>query len=63
MFLSRTYTLPLYVMFGLMAALRTSYERNHGPLEHAFQKRDLRSVAVAAVLSVPALWLMIRVSG
>lgn len=63
MFLSRTYVIPLYVMFGLVAGLRTAYEREHGPLDRAFQNRQLRWVAVAAVVSVPALWLMIRASG
>ena len=63
MFLSRTYSLPLYLMFGLVAALRTGYESAHGPLPGAFQKRDLRWVAVTAVVSVPVLWIIIRVSG
>jgi len=54
---------PLYVLFGLVAGLRTSYESVHGPLEHGFQKHDLRYVALAAVVSVPMLWLFIRISG
>ena len=63
MFLSRTYVVPLDVLFGLVAGLRTSYESVHGPLEHGFQKHDLRYVALAAVVSVPMLWLFIRISG
>lgn len=60
-FLSRTYTQPLYILFALFAALRTTYERDFGPLESPFVGRDLRYVLAAEVLSIPALYIVIRV--
>jgi hypothetical protein len=60
-FLTRTYHLPLYVLFGLFAGMRNTYEREVGTLEGAFAMRDCRYVAVAELLSIPALYVMIRI--
>ena len=60
-FLSRTYHQPLYVVFGLLAALRGIYERDFGKLTSGFVTRDCRYVLAAELLSIPALYLMVRV--
>jgi len=60
-FLSRTYHQPLYIIIGLFAALRTIHERDLGPLPSGFVARDVRYVAAAELLSIPAVYVMIRV--
>ncbi len=59
-FLTRTYHLPLYVLFGLFAGMRNTYARRAGTLEGAFVMRDCRYVFAAELLSIPALYVMIR---
>lgn len=60
-FLTRTYVIPLYVLCALGAAGRSIYEQRHGPLPGGFARKDLKLFAVITVLSVPAMWLTIRV--
>ncbi len=59
-FLSRTYIIPLYVLYGLGAAGRHIYEQRHGALPGAFSRKDLKWFALITVASVPAMWLTIR---
>lgn len=61
-FLSRTYVEPLYVMLAMVAALRTTYEREKGPLEHGFTLADSKYILAAELISIPALWLLIRIA-
>ncbi len=60
-FLSRTFHLPLYVLFGLFAAMRPIHDRDLGKLPLGFAARDLRYVLAAELLSVALLWMMARV--
>jgi hypothetical protein len=60
-FLSRTYVEPLFVMLAMVVALRLIYERAQGPLEHRFTLSDSKYVLAAELVSVPALWLLIRI--
>ncbi len=62
-FLSRTYLLPLYIMFSLVAALRTIYEGDERELPRAFRLSDSKYVLAAELASVPALYLLIRLIG
>ncbi len=60
-FLSRTYVHPLYIFFGLFAAFRSIYERDVGPLASGFVKGDCKYVVAVEVLSIPALYVLIRI--
>jgi len=61
LFLSRTYVIPLYVMFALVAALRQIYDRSdYGPLPSSFKPKDLKLVLAAVLVSIPALYLALR---
>ena len=67
MFLSRTYTHPLYMLFALVAALRVVCDGNpeeEGPslLEGAFGKPDLKYVFFATVGTIPAGWLLMKLA-
>ncbi|MFO8006915.1 MAG: O-antigen ligase family protein [Candidatus Brocadiia bacterium] len=62
-FLSRTYLLPLYIMFSLAAALRTIHERDGRELAGAFHLSDSKYVLAAELASIPALYLLIRLIG
>ena len=59
-FLSRTYIMPLYLLFALFACLRAIHERNYGPLESGFVMRQWRYVLAAEMLSIPALYVMMK---
>jgi len=59
-FLSRTYIVPLYLLFALVAALRGVYERDVGPLGSGFVLRDSKYVLAAELASIPALYVLIR---
>jgi len=59
-FLSRTYIMPLYLLFALFACLRAMHERDYGPLESGFVMRQWRYVFAAELLSIPALYVMMR---
>lgn len=59
-FLSRTYKLPLYLLFGVVAALRSVHEANLGPLQSGFALRDSKYVVAAELASIPALYVLIR---
>jgi O-antigen ligase len=59
-FLSRTYNQPLFIMFALIAALRCIYEREVAPLEHSFKLRDSKLVLAAELVSIPAMYVLIR---
>ena len=66
MFLSRTYTHPLYMLFALVAALRVVCDGNpqEGPrlLEGTFGKPDLKYVFFATILTIPAGWLLMKLA-
>ena len=62
-FLSRTYHLPLYLLFALVEAMRQLYERDFGELQSAFVSRDCRYVLAAEFVSIPALYVLIRFLG
>ena len=59
-FLSRTYNVPLYILFAFLAASRTMYEKRVGTLPHAFVRRDCRYVLAGELASVPAIYLLTR---
>ena len=59
-FLSRTYVHPLYILFALFAAWRAMYNRDFGALKSGFERRDLKYVLAAAMLSIPALYVLMR---
>jgi len=61
-FLSRTYTPLLFLMFGLIAALRAAYDRQFGALEGAMTRRDLKYALLAELASIPFFYLFIRAS-
>jgi len=61
LFLSRSYVLVLYVLFALLTALRVIYEKRIGELPGCFVPRDLKLVLAAELVSVPALYVFIRV--
>jgi len=60
-FLSRTYVHPLYVLFALFAVWRSIYVRDFGPLPSAFERRDVRYVLAGELLSIPALYVLMRI--
>jgi len=60
-FLTRCYVLPLYLIMALVVAMRMIYHQEHGSLVGGFQTRHLKWVAASAILSVPGMWLLIRI--
>lgn len=60
LFLSRTYIVPLYLLFALFAALRSIHERDFGVLESGFVAGHSKYVFAAELASIPALYVMIR---
>jgi len=61
-FLSRTYEYPLFILFAMFAALRCLYERDHGPLEGSFARKDLKIVFVAVFVSIAGIYVLIRMA-
>ena len=61
-FLSRTYIPPLYILFAVFAAIRSIQDRDFGPIEGKFVKKDLRLVAAAVPISIIGLYILIRVA-
>jgi hypothetical protein len=59
-FLTRTYTAELFILVGLIAAMRTIREREAGPLPHGFVKRDCWWVLAIEMTSIPFLYVMMR---
>ena len=59
-FLSRTYIYPLYILFGLFAALRSIHETDFGRPESAFVRHDLRYVLIAELATIPGLYVLMR---
>lgn len=59
-FLSRTYTPPLFILIGLIAAVRAVREREGGPLRLGFVRRDCRWVLAAEMASIPFFYVMMR---
>ena len=59
-FLSRTYTPLLFLMFGLIAALHAAYERQFGALKGAMTRRDLKYVLLIEMTSIPFFYLFLR---
>jgi O-antigen ligase len=62
MFLSRTYTPLLFLMFGLIAALRAVYQRQFGALKSAMTRRDLKYVLIVELASIPFFYAFTRAS-
>jgi len=61
-FLSRTYIAPLYILFGIFAALRAINDREFEPVPGTFVRRDLRYALLAALGSIPALYVLLRIA-
>jgi len=61
-FLSRTYTPLLFMLFGLFAALRIIRERATEPMPNAFVKRDCKWVLLIELASIPILYVWIRLA-
>lgn len=61
-FLSRTYIAPLYILFGIFAALRAINDREFEPAAGRFEQRDLRYALLATLLSIPALYVLLRIA-
>jgi hypothetical protein len=59
-FLSRTYTPLLFLMFGLIAALHAAYERQFGALKGAMTRRDLKYTLLVELASIPFFYLFTR---
>ncbi len=59
-FLSRTYTPLLFLMFGLIAALHAAYERQFGALKGAMTRRDLKYVLLIELVTIPFFYLFLR---
>ena len=59
-FLTRTHIHPLYLLLSLVAALRAAYERDVGPLQGGFALKDSKYVVGAEMLSIPGMWLALR---
>ncbi len=60
-FLSRTYIIPLYILFGLFAAMHTVYEKQEAELPGLAGTADWKYLLVIELLSIPGLWLLIRI--
>ena len=60
-FLSRTYVVPLYIIFGLLAAMRATYELKFGRLKSAFVRRDWRLVLAVEMVSIVGIYVLMRV--
>jgi hypothetical protein len=60
-FLTRTYIMPLYMLFAACAALRTVYEKQDNKLDKSFGFGDWKFVLIGAAASPPAIWLLIRI--
>ena len=61
-FLSRTYTPLLFILFGLFAAMRMMRVRAAGPAPNAFETRDCKWVLLAELASIPILYVWIRLA-
>jgi len=61
-FLSRTYTLPLYVLIAIFAILRTLHDRDCEPDKRLFAKRNLKHVLVLEGSSIIALYIVMRIA-
>jgi len=59
-FLSRTYTLPLYIFFGFFAAMRTVYEQDSDSSVMTFKARHLKYAFAAVPLSILGLYILLR---
>lgn len=60
-FISRTYAMILYIVFGMSAALQVIYQRSSG--QKAPDVPIFRRTALATVLSILLLYLFIRIRG
>jgi len=60
-FLSRTYVVPLYILFGLFAVLRTELKRAGYNPPGLFERRHLRWVLGAEFASIVAIHAMTRI--
>jgi putative inorganic carbon (hco3(-)) transporter len=61
-FLSRTYTPLLIILFGLVAAMRAMRERAAGPVPRAFVKRECKWVLLTELASIPVFYAWIRLA-
>ena len=60
-FLTRTYIMPLYMIFAACAALRTVYEKQGTKLEKSFGFSDWKWLVGGALAGPPAVWVLIRI--
>ena len=61
-FLSRTYIVPLYVLFALFASLRAIHDARFGAAPGLFEKRDLKYVLAGTLGTIPAVYVLLRVT-
>ena len=61
-FLSRTYTVPLYVLLATFAALRGISDAEYGPVPGSFVKKDLKLALAVELLSIPAIYILLQVA-
>ena len=60
-FLSRTYQIPLFILFALFAAMHTVYEREDRELPGLSGTTHWKYLLGAEIISIPALWLTLRI--
>ena len=60
-FLSRTYIIPLYLLFALMAALRSVADKEEQKLPERLTRAKTKYVAAAELTSIPAFYVMVRI--
>jgi O-antigen ligase len=60
-FLSRTYEVPLYILFALATSLRGAATGLKLPVPRLFARKDVKYVVVAELASIPALYVLLRV--
>jgi O-antigen ligase len=61
-FLSRTYTPLLFLMFGLIAALHAAYERQFRALQGGMTRRDLKYALLIELTSIPFFYVFLRLA-
>ncbi len=59
-FLSRTYIPHLYILFAMIAALRSIHARDFEPVPGTFEKRHLKYTLALELLSIPLLYVFLR---
>ncbi len=60
-FLSRTYQIPLFILFALFAAMHTVYQQEVRELPGLSSTADWKHLLGAEIISIPGLWLTLRI--